>query len=307
MSMAKKPVKYCVVDAFTDEAFKGNPAAVCLLEEERDEEWLQAVAREFNFSETCYLTQVTDSPESTNDSGNAPPIPRFRLRWFTPVAEVKLCGHATLAASHFLFTFGLVNADVIEFSTLSGILTAKRIPDIKVSDSSHFQNGDASKTWLIELNFPVVPVMEYDYATDVSAISKSLNGASVMEIKKTSTDLLVVLPSGNAVAEVEPQFGEIKNCPGRGIIITGPAPAGSGFDFFSRFFCPKLGINEDPVCGSAHCALVPYWSKRLGKCDFVAYQASPRSGVLNLHLDEKNQRVLLRGKATMVMEGSVLV
>lgn len=105
--------------------------------------------------------------------------------------QVKICGHATLAASHFLFTFGLVNADVIEFSTLSGILTAKRIPDIKVSDSSHFQNGDASESWLIELNFPVVPIMEYDYATDVSEISKSLNGASVVEIKKTSTDVLV--------------------------------------------------------------------------------------------------------------------
>ncbi|KAL2453919.1 Phenazine biosynthesis PhzC/PhzF protein [Abeliophyllum distichum] len=297
------------VDAFTDEAFKGNPAAVCLLEEERDEEWLQAVAREFNLSETCYLTRLTDSPESTNDSANALPIPRFHLRWFTPVAEVKLCGHATLAASHVLFTYGLVNADVIEFSTLSGILTAKRIPDVKVSDSSNFQNGDASETWLIELDFPVVPIMEYDYAADVSAISKSLNGASVMEIKKTTTEneLLVVLPSGNAVVEVEPQFDEIKNCPARGIIITGPAPAGSGYDFFSRFFCPKLGVDEDPVCGSAHCALVPYWSKRLGKCDFVAYQASPRSGVLNLHLDEETQRVLLRGKATLMMEGSVLV
>ncbi|KAK4407118.1 putative isomerase [Sesamum angolense] len=297
--MAKKPVRYCVVDAFTDSAYKGNPAAVCLLEEERDEEWMQAVAREFNISETCYLTRLSDSAESLTGS-----VPRFRLRWFTPVAEVKLCGHATLAASHFLFAYNLVKSHTIEFLTLSGILTAKRVPETKVLDLPETLNGE------------------------VSAISKSLGGASVNEIHKTTTDddlivriplscsidvlflatianlcyLSVVLPSGEAVAELEPNFGEIQKCPGRGIIITGLAPAGSGFDFFSRFFCPKLGIGEDPVCGSAHCALAPYWSKKLGKSDFIAYQASPRSGVLHLHLDAKNQRVLLRGKAVAVME-----
>ncbi|KAL3827923.1 hypothetical protein ACJIZ3_016725 [Penstemon smallii] len=294
--MAKKPVKYCVVDAFTDEAFKGNPAAVCLLEEEREEEWLQAVAREFNISETCYLTRLTESQIES--------VPRFRLRWFTPVAEVKLCGHATLAASHFLFSYNLVKSDTIEFSTLSGILTAKRVPETKGSP-----NGNVPESFLIELDFPVVPITTYDSSAEVSAISNSLNGASVIEIQKTTPgdDIFVVLPSGEAVVEVEPLFSEIEKCPGRGIIITGPAPDGSGFDFFSRFFCPKLGIDEDPVCGSAHCALAPYWSKKLGKCDFVAYQASPRSGVLNLHFDEKNQRVLLRGKAVAVMEGSVLV
>ncbi|KAK6164709.1 hypothetical protein DH2020_001573 [Rehmannia glutinosa] len=294
----------CEVDAFTDSAFKGNPAAVCLLEEERDEDWLQAVAREFNLSETCYLNRLTDSAESTIGS-----VPRFRLRWFTPVAEVKLCGHATLAASHFLFTYGLVKSNMIEFSTLSGILTAKRVPDTKVSDSSNSPNGNSPDSFLIELDFPVAPIIEYDAPAEVSAISKSLNDASLVEIKRTTTedDLLVVLPSGEAVVELKPNLGEIQKCPGRGIIITGLAPKGSGFDFFSRFFCPKLGIDEDPVCGSAHCALAPYWSKKLGKCDLIAYQASPRSGVLNLHLDEKNQRVLLRGKAVAVMEGSLLV
>ncbi|KAL0459552.1 UNVERIFIED_CONTAM: putative isomerase [Sesamum latifolium] len=302
--MAKKPVRYCVVDAFTDSAYKGNPAAVCLLEEERDEEWMQAVAREFNISETCYLTRLSDSAEILTGS-----VPRFRLRWFTPVAEVKLCGHATLAASHFLFTYNLVKSDTIEFLTLSGILTAKRVPATKVLDLPNSLNGNAHESFLIELDFPVVPVTEYDGTGEVSAISKSLGGASVTEIHKSTTadDLIVVLPSGEAVEELEPNFDEIQKCPGRGIIITGLAPAGSGFDFFSRFFCPKLGINEDPVCGSAHCALAPYWSKKLGKSDFIAYQASPRSGVLHLHLDEKNQRVFLRGKAVAVMEGSLLV
>ncbi|XP_073140128.1 uncharacterized protein [Henckelia pumila] len=264
--MAKKPVRYCVVDAFTDAAFKGNPAAVCFLEEERDEEWLQSVASEFNLSETCYLTPLP--------LAHSPDVPRFRLRWFTPVAEVKLCGHATLAASHFLFVYGLVSSDVIEFSTLSGILTAKKVPETEALDPSNLQNGNARESFLIELDFPVVPSLKFDGADEVSTISKSLSGASVVEIHQTTTseDLVVELPSGDAVVEVEPRFDEIQKCTGRGIIITAPAPPGSRFDFYSRFFCPKLGINEDPVCGSAHCALAPYWSKKLGKCDFTAYQ-----------------------------------
>uniref|UniRef100_A0A2N9G7Y0 Ribosomal protein eL8/eL30/eS12/Gadd45 domain-containing protein n=1 Tax=Fagus sylvatica TaxID=28930 RepID=A0A2N9G7Y0_FAGSY len=315
--MAKKLVKYsvvhslslflCVVDAFTDSAFKGNPAAVCLLEEERDEQWLQAVAAEFNISETCYLTRLSGS--DSLDSPN----PRFRLRWFTPVAEcaclnllaieVELCGHATLAAAHTLFSSGLVNSNMIEFVTLSGILTAKKFPETKESDSSDNQNGEVQEGFLIELNFPTVATVDFN-SVEVSSISSALNGASVIDIKKTTSDILfVVVPSGETVVEIQPQIDAIRNCPGMGIIVSGAAPSGSGFDFYSRFFCPKLGINEDPVCGSAHCSLAPYWSKKLGKCDFVAYAASPRSGVLNIHLDEQNQRVLLRGKAVTVMEG----
>ncbi|GKU86624.1 hypothetical protein SLEP1_g1126 [Rubroshorea leprosula] len=232
--MAKGPVKYFVVDAFTDSAFKGNPAAVCLLEEERDEEWLQSVATEFNVSETCYLTRIANPDSATL---------RFRLRWFTPVTEVELCGHATLASAHILFTTGLVNSDIIEFDTLSGILTAKK----------------------------------------------------------------VVLPSGKDVMELQPRFDAIQKCPGDGLIVSGIAAPESGFDFISRAFFPKLGINEDPVNGSGHCALTPYWSQKLGKCDFIAYVASPRGGILNIHLDEQNQRVFLRGKAVTVMEGCILV
>ncbi|GAB2299237.1 hypothetical protein Dimus_033308 [Dionaea muscipula] len=197
--MVKVGVKYAVVDAFTDSAFKGNPAAVCLLEEDKPDEWLHAVAREFNISATCYLARLTDSDHHLRS-----PNPRFKLRWFTPVAEV-------------------------------------------------------------------------------------------------------VLPSAEAVKDVQPQIEKIQKCPGRGIIISGEAPPESGFDFFSRFFCPKIGINEDPVCGSAHCALAPYWSKRLNKCDFVAYAASRRGGVVKLHLDEENNRVKLQGIAVTIMEGSILV
>ncbi|XP_050366174.1 uncharacterized protein LOC126784725 [Argentina anserina] len=302
--MAKKPVKYYVVDAFTDSAFKGNPAAVCLLEEDRADLWMQALAAEFNLSETCYLFRLTGLD-------HLPPLtstPRFSLRWFTPVAEVKLCGHATLAAAYTLFMSGLVDSNIIEFSTLSGILTAKKVTEhVEAANGSHAKIGDAQDSCFVELNFPADPSSEFNSA-EVSYISNALGGAPVVEIMRTVADnLLVVVPSGKTVADLMPQIDAIEKCPGGGVIVTGVAPPESDFDFISRYFCPKFGINEDPVCGSAHCGLAPYWCKKLGKCDLVAYQASPRGETLNIHLGEKNQRVLLRGKAVTVMEGTVLV
>ncbi|KAL8530667.1 hypothetical protein ACS0TY_007634 [Phlomoides rotata] len=298
--MANKPIRYCIVDAFTESAFKGNPAAVCLLEEERDEEWLQMVAREFNMPITCYLTPFSDTADGF--------LPKFRIRWFTSVAEVPICGHATLAASHFLFKYELVKSSRIEFVSLSGTLMAK-----KVSTKSNKNGGIAH--FLIELDFPVIPIMKYDEATSttptLSTICKSLNvsAAAVIEIHQTMTenDILVVLESAEAVIQVEPDLDEIRKFPGKGILITGLAPIASKFDFASRFFTPKMGVDEDYVCGSAHCALAPYWSRSLGKNNFIAYQASSRSGVLIVDFDEKNQRVLLRGRAVVVMEGTLLV
>ncbi|CAI8583380.1 unnamed protein product [Vicia faba] len=295
--MAKKPVKYYVVDAFTDSAFKGNPAAVCLLEQHRDDEWLQSLAAEFNISETCFLIPI-----------HATSVHRYGLRWFTPTTEVELCGHATLAASHILFSSGLVDSNIIEFETRSGILTVKKIPSIDATVGPNLQNGEAPAGFYIELDFPADPTTESN-SDDTSLISEALNGALIIDIKKTQIgdNIIVVVASGQNVTEVQPQLDVIVKCPGTGIIVTGIAPPESGFDFYSRYFCPKFGINEDPVCGSAHCGLVPYWSKKLGKCDFKAYQASARGGVLDLHLDEQKQRVFLRGKAVTVMEGFVLV
>ncbi|KAJ1405128.1 Phenazine biosynthesis PhzF protein [Sesbania bispinosa] len=305
--MAKKPVKYFVlctdseietqVDAFTESAFKGNPAAVCFLEDERDDDWLQAVAAEFKISETCYLTRLHGTS-----------IPRFRLRWFTPLLEVKLCGHATLAAAHTLFSSGLVDTNIIEFVTLSGLLTAKKIPAINATDPSNLQKGEAQDGFYIELDFPDDQIAELNFDV-TSQISAALTGASIIDIKRTQSedDLFVEVSSGENVIEIKPQMDAIAKCPGGGIIVTGSAPPGTGFDFYSRFFCPKNGINEDHVTGSVHCALASYWSKKLGKCDFNAYQASTRGGVLNIHLDEQKQRVFLRGKAVTVMEGCVLV
>ncbi|MED6161606.1 hypothetical protein PIB30_062414 [Stylosanthes scabra] len=289
------------VNAFTDSAFKGNPAAVCLLEEEKEQEWLQSVAAEFNVPVTCYLTTII----SHSNNGTIH-YPRFNLRWFTHVTEVNICAHATLAAAHTLFSSGLVESNnVIEFVTRSGILSAKRIQAI-LQNGSKKDNG-----FYIELDFPAYPITEPNLLADeTSQIYGALNNcASIIDIKRTQIldDLLVVVSSGEVVRKVEPKFDAILKIPGRGVIVSGIAPRSSGFDFYSRFFCPKDGVNEDPVCGSAHCGLASYWSKKLGKCDFNAYQASARGGSLKIHIDNKKKRVLLRGKAVTIMEGCLLV
>ncbi|XP_050942697.1 uncharacterized protein LOC103492687 isoform X1 [Cucumis melo] len=258
--MARKPVKYFVVDAFTDTAFKGNPAAICLLEEERDEKWLKNLAAEFNICLTCYLIPINeDEEEEEEEDDHSISPPKFSLRWFNPEAEIELCGHATLAAAHVLFSTGLVNSNIIEFSTLSEILTAKKFPDhvnLLEVNSNVISNGESQDSYFIELDFPVFSTVELDSAVVVSSISKALNVASIVDIKMCNMN------------------------PNRLL---------------------------DPVCGSAHCALPVFWAKKLGKSDFVAYMASPRSGVLHVHLDDQKQRVLLRGKAIIMAEGIVLV
>ncbi|ESW16615.1 hypothetical protein PHAVU_007G170800 [Phaseolus vulgaris] len=298
--MAKKPVKYFVVDAFTDSAFKGNPAAVCLLEEERDQTWMQSLATEFNLSETCYLTRIADSQRS-DISLNGSSTDRFNLRWFTPTTEVELCGHATLASAHVLFSCGLVKSNIIELFTLSGVLTAKKVPGIN-------ESGASDDGFFIELDFPADTVAEFNCA-DISQISAALNGALIIDVKRTTAEdnLLVELASGKAVVELQPDIGAIAKCPGGGILVTGTASPESGFDYYCRTFFPKCGINEDPVTGSAQCALAPYWAKKLGRCDLSAYAASPRSGVVHVHFDEQSKRILMRGNAVTVMDGCVLI
>ncbi|XP_027366928.1 uncharacterized protein LOC113873133 [Abrus precatorius] len=306
--MAQKPVKYYVVDAFTESPFKGNPAAVCFLEEHREDDWLQAVATELNAPVTCYLTRIPESNHNLNSLHATSNNARFRLRWFTHVNEVKLCAHATLASAHTLFSAGLVDTNIIDFVTPSGVLIARKVPEINVTNASNLQKGLVENGFYIDFDLPAHPIIEFNF-DDTSQVSGALNGASIVDIKRTQigNDILVVVTSGKNVTEVEPHFDAIAKCPGRGIIVSGIAPPDSGFDFYSRFFCPKDGVNEDHVCGSAHCGLASYWSKKLGKCDLKAYQASPRGGVLNIHIDVKNQRVILRGKAVTVMEGCVLV
>ncbi|XP_010474941.1 PREDICTED: uncharacterized protein LOC104754443 [Camelina sativa] len=296
MAAERKRVKYLIVDAFAESAFKGNPAAVCFLddENERDDAWLQSLATEFNISETCFLTPITTVSDDA--------FPRFRLRWFTPVAEVDLCGHATLASAHVLFSTGLIDSETVEFATRSGILTATKH---LIDDDDDVEE---SPTFSIELDFPVVPTFQVNYVDDdLSLFSKAMNGATIVDVKATEKDILVVLSSWESVVELQPRIDEISKCPCEGMMVTAAASPGSTFDFCSRYFAPRLGVNEDPVTGSAHCALAHYWNLKMNKCDFLAYQASSRGGTVKVHLDKEKQRVLLRGKAITVMEGCVLV
>ncbi|WCN36849.1 PhzF family phenazine biosynthesis protein [Aneurinibacillus uraniidurans] len=259
-----------VVDSFTAEKFKGNPAAVCVLEESRDERWMQQVAREMNLSETAFVQQTEDG---------------YRLRWFTPVEEVDLCGHATLAAAHVLWETGNVGrSSSISFFTRSGLLTASR-------------DGE----W-IELDFPT------DYAKPTEKIPE-LAAALDIPIQHVSLggfDVLVETDREGYVRECRPDMKKLCNLPvsQRGVIVTSRAEEGSSYDFVSRAFFPLIGIEEDPVTGSAHCLLGTYWREKLGKDDLVGYQASARGGFVRVHV--RGERVLLGGQAVTVMRGELL-
>jgi len=255
------------VDAFTGRPFAGNPAAVCILPEPRDAVWMQNVAREMNLSETAFLLQEADG---------------FNLRWFTPTVEVDLCGHATLASAHVLWEAGYLKPDEqARFFTRSGLL-----------------RGDRQGDW-IELDFPAEPEQPTPAPGE---IAKAL-GVTPQYVGKNRFDYLVHVDSEHTVRSLRPDFGALKQIPARGFIVTSIAVS-PGYDFVSRFFAPAAGIDEDPVTGSAHCCLGPFWSARLGKDEFVAYQASARGGILRVRLTR--QRVFLGGQAVTVLRGKLL-
>lgn len=311
--MPKRAFKYAVVDAFTDEPFKGNSAAVCLLEdgdddcagaggEHLDERWMQAVAAEFNTPITAFLVR------SNSSSAGAAVVAQFRIRWFTPVRESELCGHGTLAAAHYLIASGLVECDAIEFVAKSGRLTAKKVIQSKDASTLYPSAQHTCSNFLVELDFPVIPVVKCNSA-EMLPLPETLNGASVingLQAVSAFTDLIVEVSSQNEVHNLCPNIAELVQCSGRGIAITGPAQEGSSYDFVTRFFSPKYGINEDPVCASIHCSLAPYWGKKLGKQNMTAFMASSRSGTLYLQWDEHAQRVRIRGQAVTVMVGTLL-
>ena len=262
------------VDAFTDRPFAGNPAAVCVLAAPRDDPWRQAVAREMNLSETSFV-------EPAGAAGT------FRLRWFTPEVEVDLCGHATLAAAHVLWTEGHLPADApARFETRSGLLTAVR------------------RAGWIELDFPATPVLPSagSAADDADALAEAL-GAPVAFAGFSRFDALADLGTEEAVRALKPDAAKVAAVPVRGVMATGRAST-PGFDFVSRFFAPRVGIPEDPVCGSAHCCLGPYWGERLGKADLTALQVSARGGVLRVGL--RGDRVRLAGRAVTVVRGTLV-
>ena len=260
-------IRITTADAFTGTAFAGNPAAVCLLPAPRDDAWMQAVAREMNLAETAFLLRC----------GN-----EFGLRWFTPAVEVDLCGHATLASAHVLWEEGHLNrAAEARFHTRSGLLAARRDAD-----------------W-ITLDFPATPPAACELPPE---LARAL-GASPRLVLKTPFDYLAELESEAAVKSVAPDLGAIARLGGRGVIVTSRA-ATRGFDFVSRFFAPAAGVPEDPVTGSAHCALGPLWGERLGKTSMVGYQASPRGGVVRVTL--AGDRVLLGGQAVTVLRAELV-
>ena len=259
-----------VVDAFTDRPFAGNPAAVCVLDAPADERWMQLVAREMNLSETAFLHPI--------DGG-----PRWRLRWFTPTVEVDLCGHATIAASHVLWEDGRLAADAAaEFETRGGRLTARRVDD-----------------W-IELDFPSKPVeRSVNDPAELSAIAEAL-GSPIVSAGRGRFDLLVELADEEAVRKLAPDYGRIKAIPARGVIATARS-SDPAFDFVSRFFAPAVGVDEDPVCGSAHCCSGPFWADRLGRNALQARQVSSRGGVIRVSVD--GDRVAIAGKAVTTLRG----
>jgi PhzF family phenazine biosynthesis protein len=257
------------VDAFTNTPFAGNPAAVCVLDAPQSDAWMQNVAQEMNLSETAFLLRQEDG---------------YRLRWFTPAVEVPLCGHATLASAHVLWSEGHLKPDELaQFDTQSGRLTAKR-------------SGD----W-IELNFPA-NLSRPTIAPD--ALTAALEGVPCKTVLENSLGYFVELHMEAAVRTLTPNFAAMRSLPVAHVIITSQANAGSEFDFVSRFFAPGMGIDEDPVTGAAHCCLAPFWRDRLQKDQFVAYQASSRGGVVKVYYDG-GDRVLLSGQAVTVMRGEL--
>jgi predicted PhzF superfamily epimerase YddE/YHI9 len=260
-------IRIVQVDAFTDRPFAGNPAAVCVLSEAAPEQWMRDVAREMNLSETAFLV-----PE---DGG-------FRLRWFTPAAEVVLCGHATVASAHVLWQDGhLPPGAQARFHTRSGLLLA-----------------DRRGNW-IELDFPATPAVPADPPSGLLAAL----GCQAQAVMRNRFDYLLELDSEAAVRRLAPDFTALRKIEARGVIVTARSST-AGFDFVSRFFAPAVGVDEDPVTGSAHCALGPYWGERLGKAGMTAFQASARGGIVRVQLE--GDRVILGGQAVTVMAGELV-
>lgn len=260
-------VKIYQIDSFTNQIFKGNPAGVCVLPGPADEEWMLKVATEMNLSETAFLY-----PERVG----------FNLRWFTPTVEVDLCGHATLASAHVLWTEKILTPEkMVKFFTRSGTLTARYL-----------------EGW-IELNFPSI----YEQSTEApEGVLEALGLCETIYVGKTSSNYLIEVGDAAIIRTLTPDFNYLSKLGSYGFIVTSRSDS-KEYDFISRYFDPAEGIDEDSVTGSAHCCLGPYWSKRLGKNEFTAYQASKRGGILKVRLE--GDRVLLKGQAVTVFRGEL--
>jgi PhzF family phenazine biosynthesis protein len=257
------------VDAFTTQAFKGNPAGVCILDKMPDAIWMQNIAMEMNLSETAFVFP-----------GNNCRI----IRFFTPEAEMKLCGHATLSASHILYETGMVNNnEEILFSSKAGELKIKK-----------------KNTWII-MNFPVYTLKKMEITSEFERVT----GARPLELYQADSGwTLALMKSEKDVRDINPSFGLMKNSIFGDLIVTAESED-RAFDFCVRCFAPAVGINEDPVTGSAHCALAPFWSEKIGKTDFNSHQVSKREGVLRVSL--KGDRVEISGQAKTIFRAELFV
>jgi PhzF family phenazine biosynthesis protein len=266
-------IRIFTIDAFTDRPFAGNPAAVCLLDDAPDSPdatWMQSVAAEMNLSETAFLRRAANGQS-------------FDLRWFTPVVEVPLCGHATLASAHLLYEEGILSPDSpAEFDTLSGRLTARKTPD-----------G-------IAMDFPLQPVEPVADADVPDALRQGL-GVAPVAVTTNEGRYVVELPDEETVRKLQPNLALLSTL-NRACVITCRSET-AGYDFISRNFLPHRGISEDPVTGAAHCSLADYWRTQLSKNSFTAYQASRRGGVVGVQI--LGDRVLLTGQAVTVVSGTI--
>lgn len=261
-------MKLYIVDAFTDTMYKGNPAAVCLLDFTQSDIWMQKVANEMNLSETAFIFPTEEG---------------YILRWFTPQAEVDLCGHATLASAHILWQEEICSNNVITFKTKSGDITAEK------------NNG-----W-IQMDFPVEKASECVPPTE---LIEGLNGILFRYVGKNRMDYLVEVANEEVVRSLQPRFNILSNVDARGVIVTSKSD-NQAYDFVSRCFYPALGVNEDPVTGSAHSCLGPYWGGKLNKNKLQAIQISERQGVLDLVL--RGSRIIISGKAVTTLKGKLIL
>jgi PhzF family phenazine biosynthesis protein len=279
MAEYKEKIPIYQIDAFTDQAFGGNPAAICIIEKEYPDDTLQKIAAEMNLSETAFLY--------VSEEENIKEMNSFRLRWFTPKIEVNLCGHATLATAALLFYEINIYSDSITFHTLSGDLMAFRRDEQVVLD--------------FPLNDPE-NIEPPEGLLNTLGVDKAENIAYAEEVN----DILVELENEEQVKKIQPDFERMKeldlDLSITGVLIT--AQASEKYDFVSRFFAPWVGINEDPVTGSTHTILAPYWSKRLNKEEMLALQMSERGGKLKVKILENN-RVEIAGNATLVLKGEL--
>ncbi|MFB4307698.1 PhzF family phenazine biosynthesis protein [Actinomadura sp. GTD37] len=269
-------MRMLVVDAFADRPFTGNPAGVCLLQDAADPEWMQRAANEMKHSETAFVRPLADASGAGAD---------FELRWFTPLTEVALCGHATLASAHALYGTGTVAPDrPIRFRTLkSGVLTVTREAD----------GG-------LAMDFPAAPAAPADVPP---GLAEALGLPVLRAGRNVQNDVLAEVADEAAVRKADPDIGALAGIDARGVIVTAAAGPGAEHDFVSRFFAPRVlpGDGEDPVTGSAHCALAPYWAGRFGRDTLTGYQASARGGRVGVAL--RGDRVTLSGRAVTVLDG----